>query len=256
MREHSRDLAHLQTCPDCQAREGLMALDVDLDRVWSRVAGEVWARKPGRVEQLAARSLRSPGLARALVTTPSLVLSWILASVVVLAAGVIATASTDTPWVALLAPALAGIGVAYAYGPGVDPTFELGRTMPVSDRMILLVRCLAVCGTDTVLGLLASLVAGEALGLTLGWLLPLTTVSALALAAATLSRSANVGVAAALAGWAVVILGSARGLRDLGDAVDNDLAMLVPVYGMATVVCLLLALWATSGRRMEGFRWL
>jgi hypothetical protein len=122
--------------------------------------------------------------------------------------------------------------------------------------MILLVRCLAVCGTDALLGLAASLVAGEALGLTLGWLLPLTAVSALALAAATLSRSANVGVAAALAGWAVVVLGSAGGLRDLGAAVDDDLAMLVPVYGLATVVCLALALWATSGRRMEGFRWL
>jgi hypothetical protein len=256
MREHPRDLAHLQVCPDCQAREGLMALDVDLDRVWTRVAGEVWARKPRRVERLATRLLRSPGLARALVTTPSLVLSWILASAVVLAVGVIATAATDTPWVALLAPALAGIGVAYAYGPGVDPTFELGRTMPVSDRMILLVRCLAVCGTDALLGLVASLVAGQALGLTLGWLLPLTAVSALALAAATLSRSANVGVAAALAGWAAVVVGSAGGFSDLGAAVDGDLAMLVPVYGLATVICLALALWATGGRRMEGFRWL
>jgi hypothetical protein len=233
-----------------------MALDVDLDRVWTRVAGDVWARKPGHVERLAARLLGSSGLARALVTTPSLVLSWILASAVVLAAGVVATASTDTPWVALLAPALAGIGVAYAYGPGIDPTFELGRTMPVSDRMIMLVRFLAVCATDALLGLIASVVAGEALGLTVGWLLPLTAVSALALAAATLSRSANVGVAAALAGWAVVILGSARGLRDLGDAVDNDLAMLVPVYSMVTLICLALAVWATSGRRMEGFRWL
>jgi hypothetical protein len=195
-------------------------------------------------------------LARALVTTPSLVLSWILASAVVLAAGVIATASTDTPWVALLAPALAGIGVAYAYGPGVDPAFELGRTMPVSDRMILLVRCVAVCATDALLGLVASLVAGEAFGLTIGWLLPLTAVSALALAGATLSRSANVGVGAALAGWAVVVLGSAGGFRNLGAAVDAKLEMLVPVYGLATVACLVLALWATSGRRMEGFRWL
>jgi len=233
-----------------------MTLDVDLDRVWTRVAGEVWARKPGRVEQLATRLLRSPGLARALVTTPSLVLSWILASAAVLAAGVIATASTNTPWVALLAPALAGIGVAYAYGPGIDPAFELGRTMPVSDRMILLVRCLAVSGTDALLGLVASLIAGEALGLTLGWLLPLTAVSALALAAATLTRSPNVGVAAALAGWAVVVLGSAGGFRNLGAAVDSDLAMLVPAYGLATLVCLGLALWATGGRRMEGFRWL
>src|SRR5262245_23612760 len=247
MREHPRDLTHVAACPDCQARESLMALDVNLDQVWNRVAAEVWASQPGRVERLATRLLHSTGLARALVTTPSLVLSWILASAVVLGAGVIATTSTDTPWVALLAPALAGIGVAYAYGPGVDPTFELGRTMPISDRMILLVRCVAVCGTDALLGLVASLVAGEALGLTLGWLLPLTAVSALALAAATLSRSANVGVMAALASWAVVILGSAKGFRDLGDAVDKDLAMLMPVYGLVTVCCLALALWATNG---------
>jgi hypothetical protein len=256
MTQHTRELTHLAACPDCQARESLMAMDVNLDRVWTRVAGEVWTRQPGRVENLAARLLRSPALARALVTTPSLVLSWLLASAIVLTAGVVATAATDTPWVALLAPALAGIGVAYAYGPGVDPTFELGLTMPVSDRMILLVRFLAVCAVDALFGLVASLVAGQALGLTLGWLLPLTAVSALALATATVARSANVGVAAALAGWAVVVLGSAGGLHDLGAAVEIEPAMLVPVYGLATVVCLAFALWATSGRRMEGFRWL
>src|SRR5215213_8128631 len=104
MHEHPRDLAHLEDCPDCQAREGLMALDVDLDRVWTRVAGDVWARKPSRLEQLAARLLRSPGLARALVTTPSLLISWVLATLAVLAVGVAATYASGQPLVALLAP--------------------------------------------------------------------------------------------------------------------------------------------------------
>ncbi|MGH3244715.1 MAG: hypothetical protein ACRDOI_00655, partial [Trebonia sp.] len=44
---------------------------VDLDRVWAGVAAEVWRRHPGWIERTAARLLRSPGLARALVTTPS-----------------------------------------------------------------------------------------------------------------------------------------------------------------------------------------
>ena len=56
--------------------------DVDLDRVWTSVAAEVWRRRPGPLERLAARLLRSPGLARALVTTPSLLLGWVIASVV------------------------------------------------------------------------------------------------------------------------------------------------------------------------------
>ena len=61
--------------------------DIDLDRVWVNVAAEVWRRHPGRLERTAARLLRSPGLARALFTTPSLLLPWLIASAVVLAVG-------------------------------------------------------------------------------------------------------------------------------------------------------------------------
>jgi hypothetical protein len=255
IRGHPDDEAHVAGCRVCQERARTAPLDVDLARVWSGVAATAWATPVGGFERLAGRLLGSPGLARALVTTPSLLLSWLLASVAVLAAGAAASASTGTPWVAVLAPALAGIGVAYAYGPGIDPAFELSRTMPLSDRTILLVRCLAVCGTDALLGLVASLVSGAALGLTFGWLLPMTAVSALALAGATLSRSANVGVIAALAGWAVIVLGGTVRAGDIAAAVEIEAGTLVPLYGLATLICLAVALWATSGRRMEGIKW-
>src|ERR1700716_3427964 len=77
--------------------------DVDLDRGWAGVAAEAWRRRPGPVERLAGRLLRSPGLARSLVTTPSLLLGWIVATGVVLLAGVLATLETGTPYLALLA---------------------------------------------------------------------------------------------------------------------------------------------------------
>ena len=102
---------------------------------------------------------------------------------------------------ALLAPAVAGAGIAYAYGPGIDPAWELSRSMAVSDRMVLLVRALAVFGLNALLGLVASAASGAAAAVTFGWLVPMTAVCALALAAATLTRSANVGVLAGLAGW-------------------------------------------------------
>lgn len=228
-------------------------LDIDLNKVWLGVASEVWATQPGHLERLATYLLRSPGLARALVTTPSLVLSWICASAVVLAVGILATSSTDVAWVPLLAPALAGVGIAYAYGPGVDPAFELSQTMAISDRMVLLVRVLAVFGVNAILGIVASLVSAPAVGLTLLWLLPMTTVSALGLAAATLARSANVGVAAALSGWALVVLGGAYGERNILAAVERD--GLIPLYLVVTVVCVGLALYATSGERSGGVQW-
>ena len=44
------------------------------------------------------------------------------------------------------------------------------------------------------------------MGITFGWLVPMTAVSALALAAATVTRSANAGVAVGLAAWAITVL--------------------------------------------------
>ena len=117
---------------------------VDLDRVWLGVATEVWRRRPGRIERSAIRVLRSPGLARALLITPSLLVPWLIASVVVLAAGVAATVGSGVSVVPLVAPAVAAAGIAYAYGPGIDPAYELSRSMAVSDRMVLLVRAVAV----------------------------------------------------------------------------------------------------------------
>jgi hypothetical protein len=217
--------------------------DVDLERVWLRVATEVWRREPAWPERAAARLLRSPGLARALLTTPSLLLPWLIASVAVLAAGAIVTLGTGEPIVALLAPAVAAAGIAYAYGPGIDPAWELSRSAAVSDRMVLLVRALAVFGFDAGLGLVASAVSGNAAALTFSWLVPMTAVCALALAAATVSRSANVGVAAGLAGWVITVLGAQAAAGHL-DAAVTDSVLVVP-YLVFAACCAALALYAT-----------
>ena len=250
---HPTDAAHVAACADCQAREALRGLDVDLDRVWLGVAATVWARRVGPVETALGRLLGSPGLARALLTTPSLLLSWVVASAVVLAVGAWATRTTGDPWVALLAPALAGAGIAYAYGPGVDPAFELGRTMAVSDRLILVARALAVFGLNALLGLGASLVSAELGGLTWRWLVPMTAVCALALAAATLAASANTGVAVALAGWALVVLAAEAETGAASRAVTED--ALIPVYAAVAVLGGVLAIYATGAGRSEGAPW-
>jgi hypothetical protein len=217
--------------------------DIDLDRVWLGVAAEVWRRRPGPVERTAGRVLHSPGLARALAKTPSLLLGWVIATVVVVSVGLAVTLTTGTPYVPLLAPAIAGAGIAYAYGPGIDPAWELAASMAVSDRMVLLVRALAVFGLNAALGLAASAASGTAAALTFGWLVPMAAVCTLALAAATMSRSANVGVAAGLAGWALVVMGGWSATGSLLAAVT--ISSLVVPYLLFAALCGAVVWYAT-----------
>ena len=232
-----------------EANRGVTPADVDLSRVWLGVAAQVWARQPGRLERLAGRLLRSPGLARALLTTPSLLLGWVIATAAVLGAGAAATSWTGTPWVALVAPAVAGTGIAYAYGPGIDPAWELSCSMAVSDRMVLLVRALAVFGLNAMLGLAASAAAvaagisGSAASVTFGWLVPMTAVCALALAVATVARSAMAGVAAGLAAWTITVL-AGQSASGRFTAVVTDSALILP-YLACTAVCTAIAWYAT-----------
>jgi hypothetical protein len=208
---------------------------------------ETWSRRPGLVERASGRLLRSAGLARALVTTPSLLLPWLIASAVVLGAGAAATLGTGRPLVALLAPAVAAAGIAYAYGPGIDPAWELSRSMAVSDRMVLLVRALGVFAVDAALGLAASAASGTAVGITFGWLVPMTAACALALAAATVARSANAGVAAGLAGWTIMVLSSQVADGRFTAAISNS-ALVLPYLAFAAVCCVV-ALHATRAPR-------
>jgi hypothetical protein len=220
---------------------------VDLDRVWLNVAALVWRRRPGPVERAAARLLRSPGLARALVTTPSLLLGWVIATVVILLAGIGFSWGTGTPWVALLAPAVAAAGIAYAYGPGIDPAWELAQSMAVSDRMVLLARALAVFALNAALGLAASAASGAAAAVTFGWLVPMTAVCALALAAATVTRSPNVGVAAGSAGWLIAILAD-KTAEGRFTAAITDSFLVLPYLAFA-VCCGVVVLLATRNPR-------
>jgi hypothetical protein len=216
--------------------------------VWISVAAQVWRRQPGWLERTAGRLLRSPGLARALLTTPSLLLPWLLTTIAVLAAGAVATTDSGQPLVALLAPAVAAAAIAYCYGPGIDPAWELSCSMAVSDRMVLLVRALAVFAVNAVLGLAASAVSavsasGAAAAVTFGWLIPMTAVCAFALAVATVARSANAGAAAGVAAWLIIVL-SGRVASGHFAAAVTDTVLFLPYLAIGAG-CAAVALYAT-----------
>jgi len=245
-------------------RSGGGAADgVDLDRVWLNVAAEVWCRRPGRPERTAARLLGSGGLARALFATPSLLLPWLISSGVVLGVGVAAQLGAGQPLVWLIAPVLAAVGIAYAYGPGIDPAWELSCSMAVSDRLVLLTRAVAVFMVNAALGLAASAVTlgtrapVDAAAVTFAWLIPMTAVCGLTLAVAVAAKSAIVGAGAGVAAWIILVL--ARGLASQPSgpagptavvlaAAVTDANLYLPYLAVAAC-CAAIVLFATRPQR-------
>lgn len=237
----------------------MLRLDIDLGRVWSGITGEMWASPVSRIERIATGLLGSPALARALVATPSLVLSWLLASAVVFAVGGVAMWQTGTPVVPLVAPVAAAAGVSFAYGAGADPAYELARTMPTSPRMILLVRVAVVLATNVVLGGVASLLAPGLSGVTLLWLLPMLAIALLALALSTITRSPTIGSVGALSVWGTIVLASQVRWPDgaVSAVSESTLIAAAPFYGLLTAISVLVIAWMSADitSRGAGARW-
>ena len=163
--------------------------------------------------------------------------------------GALVSVGPGQPLVWLLAPAVAAVGIAFAYGPGIDPAWELSHSCAVSDRMVLLTRAVAVFAVNAVLGLLASAAVGRgARPLTFGWLLPMTAVCALALAVAVAARSASVGAGAGVAAWVITVLAEPdRPSGQLTAAVTNADAYLP--YLAVAACCAAVVVYATRPQR-------
>jgi hypothetical protein len=229
----------------------------------SRTGPGVWRRHPGRVERAAARLLRSPGLARALVTTPSLLVPWLIATVAVFGLGGVISVAGGQPVIWLLAPAVAAVAIAYAYGPGVDPAWELTHSMAVSDRMVLLVRAVTVFAVNALLGIAVSLASylamasgvvpkgtgATAAAITVGWLLPMTAICTLTLAAAVAALSAVAGAIAGVAAWAITVFVSATA-GQFNTAVTDDSSYL-PYLAVTACAALAVAVATRSRRRIQ-----
>jgi hypothetical protein len=144
---------------------------------------------------------------------------------------------------------VAAAAIAYSYGPGVDPAWELACSMAVSDRMVLLARALAVFAVNAVLGLAASAVteSGAAAAVTVGWLIPMTAVCAFALAVATVARSAGAGAAAGVAAWLIIVLSGRVASGHFGAAV-TDTALFLPYLAIGAG-CAAIVLYATRIQR-------
>jgi hypothetical protein len=107
----------------------------------------------------------------------------------------------------LIAPIAAAAGIAFLYGPSVDPALEIELTTPVSPRQVLVARLTLVFGSDLVFGLVGSAILSLLRAdisfwpLVSAWLAPMTFLSSLAFLMTTLTLDPSLSLLACLGLW-------------------------------------------------------
>jgi hypothetical protein len=212
--------AHLATCPACRrelaeweamaSATGLLATSSPPAQVpaavWAAIGEERPAARPDRSAwRLASLAwqllLGQMPFVRGAIWTASAVTMFAGCLVAVLLSSAVATGVV----LAMVAPLVAAVGVAFVYGPENDPGLELSLATPTPPQLVLVARLTLVYGFDLALAVLASLVlaaqgGADLLPLISLWLGPMLFLSALALVLSLLWGSA-IALSAAMGLW-------------------------------------------------------
>ena len=200
--------AHLIGCASCREQIAVIADRERLARVWSDVQERVDSPSRGFVEATLTYLGAPDHVARLLAATPSLTLSW-LGGVAVSLAFAVAAAHAGGDGLVLflaLAPLLPLAGVAVAFGPGVDPTYEIGLASSMRSFELLLIRATAVLLSTTAVSALAATALPHLGWRTAAWLVPALGLTLISLAFATYVPPLRAFGAVALCWTAAVLL--------------------------------------------------
>ncbi len=199
---------HVTSCPSCRALVVAQSDDAPRQREKLVIDERLDTPRMGWAE----RSLLRMGLderdARLIGATLSLHGSWLAACVLALAFAALATSvGPERAGLAaflVVAPLVPLLGVALAFGPRVDPTYEIAMAASLPSTRIVLLRTLAATAPTMPALALLSLLLPAGWTLSFAWLLP-----AAGLAAATLALGTVMSLNRAAAGLATLWLAGA-----------------------------------------------
>jgi len=183
--------AHLNGCGHCRA--ALPADQTWLTQQWQALVPAVARPRLTLIERLLRRCGMPEYLARLLAATPTLSRAWLTAVAAVLGFALLFAYASHSAFseparllpFLLVAPVLPLAGIAFAYGPLVDPAYEILAATPIAGARLLLVRATAVLVAALVpAGLATAMLPGQPL-LGAAWLLPALALTAGTLALAT-----------------------------------------------------------------------
>lgn len=188
--------AHLLSCGGCRETLAPLVTTEPLDTIWREVEATLDAPTPGIVEKVLVRLGVHEHVARLLSATPSLRLSWFLAEAIALGSAAVAAqhaagtrAGGPSLFLFLVLAALAPVaGVAAAFGPTVDPSYEIGVASPMRGDRLLFIRATAVLACSLLIAGVTALALPGLDRTVVLWLLPSLGLTLSTLAVATWVR--------------------------------------------------------------------
>ena len=208
--------AHLLACAECRDALPPLIDAAQLDRLWTGVRDIVHAPRPRVAERLLVRLGVRDHVARLLVVTPSLQLSWLASMVVSLVFAVIAShwfGGGDLPFL-VVAPIVPVVGVAWSFEGPRDPVWEIGRTTATGGLRLTLIRSVAVLGMSAIVSAITSMALPRAGWEAATWLLPALALTVLTLALSTTGVSTELAAGSVCAGWILAVVVAARAGSD------------------------------------------
>lgn len=198
--------AHLLSCPACRLSLASFTDRHALERTWDAIEAETSAPRSSPIERGLLRIGVSDHSARLLAATPSLRRSWLIAvgAVLALAVGLAHGAAGGYLFFLAVAPMLPLAGIAAAFGPGIDPTYEIGLAAPLRSFSLLLIRAVAVLVSTMSLGLIAALFLPDITWAAAAWLLPSLALVTSSLALSTFVHPVRAASAIAVV-WVVTV---------------------------------------------------
>lgn len=238
--------AHVMACERCRSLVNAAVAPDHVESLWLEIADQVDAPRARWVERLLT-SLGLPATdARLVAATPSLHASWLTALVSVLAFAVWASHAGGRGALLFLigAPLVPVLAVAGAYGPRVDPTYEISTSTPYpSMRLVLLRSATVVLASGTVVLLASTLVPD--VGVAAAWLLPSLALVCLTLALSRWLSLPSAGCTVAVA-YALPLLAAL-----FTDAATVDVVHSAALQWTALAVGVLAVMFITTDPRVR-----
>jgi hypothetical protein len=233
--------AHVLACERCRSALTGAVPATRLETIWAGTVDRIDQPRPRPLERLLRRLGVSGGSARLLAATPSLQLSWLAAVALAVGFATAASYASANGVIAFLglAPLLPVAGVAAAYGPGVDPAYELVLSSPLSGFRLVLLRAVAVLSTSIGVAGLAALGLSTLDWTAAAWVLPALALTGAALALSTLMSPERAGVVVTVA-WVAVVL---AGWRSTGERLAAFHAGPQVAYALVALAAAALVAW-------------
>jgi hypothetical protein len=234
--------AHLSACEPCRLQLAGAADQARLEAVWDRVVVAVEEPRRSGAERMLRRAGVPEHLVRLVAATPSLSGAWLAAVTLCLGLAVVAAniGNRGSVGFLVLAPLLPVAGVAGAYGPWLDPMYEVSVAAPISNFKLLLLRASATLTATVALASAAALALPGPAWQAAAWLVPslALTLAALALGSYLSQEAAALVVGVA---WVVAVM--------LGAAIADDRLAAFQVGGQTACLAVALAAGALLVRR-------